>query len=227
MKRLIIAAGGLALVGGIIIGGMVGNPFGRSSAANAQTDTPTPYVAGTATAAALTATAAASSTTPTPNATGIAATETAQVPTKTPTNTPVPVGSGCYTNWNDATCATGWTAVSTGVWTVLGTASSVTFGTLICAQAKAENNAFELSVVSDTRNNPSGSHTVQDEPCAICCGIAAAAGSPSVVGGVAESPDLATRTGGMGGGTYAVLGAVGGVLAITVAGTVVKRRGGQ
>jgi len=48
------------------------------------------------------------------------------------------------------------------------------------------------------------------------------------VGGIAEPPDLATRTGasGMGGGTYAVLGAMGGVLAITVAGTVAAKRGG-
>ncbi len=51
----------------------------------------------------------------------------------------------------------------------------------------------------------------------------------SVVGGVAEPPDLATRTGasGIGGGTYAVLGAAGGVLAITVAGTVAARRRGS
>jgi len=49
------------------------------------------------------------------------------------------------------------------------------------------------------------------------------------VGGIAEPPDLATRAGaGMGGGTYAVLGAVGGVLAFAVLGTLAaKRRGVQ
>ena len=49
------------------------------------------------------------------------------------------------------------------------------------------------------------------------------------VGGIAEPTDLATRAGaGMGGGTYAVLGAVGGVLAFAVLGILAaKRRGVQ
>ncbi|MCJ7510113.1 MAG: hypothetical protein MUP14_04395, partial [Dehalococcoidia bacterium] len=28
-------------------------------------------------------------------------------------------GGGCYTNWNADTCAAGYTAVSTGLWTVV------------------------------------------------------------------------------------------------------------
>ncbi len=210
MKRLIIAAVGLALVGGIIICSIVGNPFGRSRSANAQEPTPTPNGATATAIAAATATALA------------------------PTNTPVPVGSGCYTNWNSASCATGWTAVATGEWTVIigeGLSGPPTGAAVICAAPKVENvPADAVYGYSDTASGSSnGSHLIQHEPCAICCG-SNSAGSPSVVGGVAQFPDLATRSGpsGMGGGAYAVLGAVGGVLALTVAGTVAsKRRGGQ
>jgi acetyl esterase/lipase len=50
----------------------------------------------------------------------------------------------------------------------------------------------------------------------------------SAVGGVAELLDFAAGGSGVGGGAYAVLGMVGGALAITVAGILaVKRRGVQ
>ena len=52
--------------------------------------------------------------------------------------------------------------------------------------------------------------------------------TPAAVGGIAEFPDLASKGGSGVGGAYAVLGAVGAVLAITVAGTVsAKKRGGR
>lgn len=197
MKRLIIAAAGLALVGGIIIGGMVANRW--APIGHAQQPTPTPPVTVTATPA-------------------------------TPTVTPVPIGSGCYTNWNSATCATGWTAVATGEWTVIvaeAPSGPPTGAGVICAVPKVENDlGLHVQEHSDTDSGLAGSHAIQHEPCAICCG--AVAGSPSVIGGVAEAPDLAAGAGGMGGGGYTLIGALGGVLAITVAGTMAaKRRGVQ
>ncbi len=154
----------------------------------------------------------------------------AQVPTvtatpfHTPTPTPVPVGSGCYTNWNSADCAPGWTAVSVGEWTQIVMSSGAAF---ICAAPKeatsADNHPFASSTDSLNR------HFVLHEPCAICCG-ADAAGSPSVVGGIAEHPAVvAMGTSGTGSSTYAVLvGAAAGVLAFAVLGILTaKRRGGQ
>jgi len=201
MKRLIITAVGLALVGGIIIGGVVGNLW--APIAHAQTATPT-------------------------------VTATPGTPTATPTPRPV-LGSGCYTNWNSASCATGWTAVSVGEWTAVFAMNTNTGGgpaAMVCAAPKAENSSFGLVYfLSDTEHNNQETnqvHLVNHDPCAICCG-AAAAGSPSVIGGIAEPPDLAAATGtgasGMGSGTYAVL--VGG-LAFAVMGILaVKRRGVQ
>jgi len=97
---------------------------------------------------------------------------------------------------------------------------------VVCAAPKVEDWVIGITVsISDTaqsmdNNNPV--HVVNHEACATCC-----ATSGSVVGGISEAPDVAGATGtgasSMGGGTYAVLGAVGGVLAITVAGN----RGGQ
>jgi len=126
-------------------------------------------------------------------------------------------GSGCYTNWNSADCAPGWTAVSTGEWTVLTAWSS---GNVVCASPKeqaASSQTFESSTVNGY------SHSVSHEPCAICCGAATYA-----VGGFAELPALAGPAGGsgMGRATYAVLaGAAAGVLAFAVLATLsVKRR---
>ena len=172
MKQLIIAAVGLALVVGIIVGGMVGNPFGASAQRTS--------------AAAVT-------------------------------------GSGCYTNWNDATCAPGFTAVSTGVWTAAGLNQGP--GGLICAEAKPSGLYSSAPFLSKTYSPDGMAHEVANEPCAICC----ATGSPSAVGGIAQLPAVAGAPGasasGMGGATYAVLaGAAAGVLAFVVLATLSLRR---
>jgi hypothetical protein len=179
MKRLIIAAVGLALVVGMVVGAIVGNLFGASAQRTS--------------AAAVT-------------------------------------GSGCYTNWNSADCTPGWTAVSTGVWTLVGSAEMNQLTALICAQAKPEDSIFgEFYPYSDSTNfrvhDEALGHVIDHEPCAICC----ASGS-FAVGGIAELPALAgapgTGASGMGGATYAVLaGAAAGVLAFAVlAALSVKRR---
>jgi len=176
MKRLIIAAVGLALVVGIVVGGVVGNLFGATAQRTS--------------AAAVT-------------------------------------GSGCYTNWNSADCAPGFTAVSTGTWTVLSFSAPFSAAGPICAGPKALDYLIgigpQLISTSASLVNQNA-HTVYDEPCAICC----ATGSPSAVGGIAELPALAGPAGGsgMGRATYAVLaGAAAGVLAFAVLATLsVKRR---
>jgi len=176
MKRLAIAAVGLALVVGIVVGGMVNNLFGAS--------------------APRTSAASAS-------------------------------GTGCYTNWNSADCAAGYTPVSTGEWTgVWVNASGVPgTGTLICAAPKTvDYPEYNMGFVSWNKGGEFGLHVVSDEPCAICCGTATYA-----VGGFAELPALAgapgTGTSGMGGATYAVLaGAAAGVLAFAVLATLSVKR---
>jgi hypothetical protein len=71
-------------------------------------------------------------------------------------------GGGCYTNWNSDTCAPGWTAVETGVWT-----SGNEFGGVICAAEKAQDGGSR-TIQAVTRYDTS-SHSVNLEPCAICC----------------------------------------------------------
>jgi hypothetical protein len=176
MKRLGIAAVGLALVVGILVGVIVGNLFGATAQHTS------------------------------------AATVT---------------GTGCYTNWNSADCAAGWTTVSTGEWTAVqaywATGVGVSTGSIVCAAPKGESPDSGHVFSSETANQ--STHPVSHEPCAICCGT----GSASAVGGIAELPPLASAPGGsgMGGTTYAVLaGAAAGVLAFGVMGTLaVKKRG--
>lgn len=77
-------------------------------------------------------------------------------------------GGSCYTNWNDSTCAPGWTAVSTGEWTsMLAYLPAAIFaGTVVCASPKAEGatgSGFNSTTASGYL------HTVNHEPCAICC----------------------------------------------------------
>ena len=138
-------------------------------------------------------------------------------------------GSGCYTNWNDDTCAPGFTPVSTGMWTAVVIYDSSgppphSGATMICAAAKSLFAGGQNTAWSDTTPADDGRHYVDSEPCAICCGT-----GPSVVGGFAELPALAgpAGTSGMGGATYAVLaGAAAGVLAFAVLATLsVKKRG--
>jgi hypothetical protein len=131
-------------------------------------------------------------------------------------------GTGCYTNWNSADCAPGWTAVSTGVWTVVFSDAQNNL-VLICAQAKPEDGMVGTTPRSDTNFEPPFGHVIDDEPCAICCGTASYA-----VGGFAEFPALAGTGGsGMGGATYAVLaGAAAGVLAFAVLATLSVKKWG-
>jgi len=130
-------------------------------------------------------------------------------------------GTGCYTNWNSADCAAGWTAVSTGVWTAVSLVP--TMGWLECVQQLATNvTNGDLSLVADQYSGNLERTDVQNLPCAICC-----ATGPSVVGGFAELPALAgpTGTSGMGSTTYAVLaGAAAGVLAFAVLATLSVKR---
>jgi len=130
-------------------------------------------------------------------------------------------GSGCYTNWNDSTCAAGWTPVSVGEWHAMIMGESSHFASaVVCASHKEE---IESTTPFNSTTAFGWVHPVSHEPCAICC-----ATGPSVVGGFAEFPAVAGTDGsGMGGATYAVLaGAAAGVLAFAVLATLtVKRRG--
>ena len=79
-------------------------------------------------------------------------------------------GGGCYINWNLAGCAAGFTVVSTGVWTVLGSAGAggVVGGSVICAQAKSSDTTLFMYPHSATTENVRA-HDIDNEPCAICC----------------------------------------------------------
>jgi hypothetical protein len=88
-------------------------------------------------------------------------------------------GGGCYTNWNADTCAAGYAAVETGLWT------SISLGGVICASEPTQ------SISGDREFHANISHTdnllaqVNSQPCAICCASGAA------VGGIGELPDVA------------------------------------
>jgi len=129
-------------------------------------------------------------------------------------------GSGCYTNWNDSTCASGYTAVSTGVWTLVGPLAAYESTALICAEAKSEVEPYGFQPISDTSKEATvRGHWVQNELCAICCA------SGGVVGGIGELPPIA----GMGGSpsyNYAIaaLLAVVAVVAFAAGGWYAKRR---
>lgn len=98
-------------------------------------------------------------------------------------------GGSCYTNWNANTCAAGYTAVSTGVWTqVFGRVTLYDYhvGTLICAEEKPLSGGGDAMFWSDVSITSSdGNHDIDREPCAICCASGAAGG------GIAEYPDVA------------------------------------
>lgn len=178
MKALMLAAVGLALVMGIIVGGIVGDLFGASAQ---------------------------------------------------PTSAAAATGGACYTNWNSADCAAGYTAVETGVWTGVGWGYGPNPGhELVCATKRTPEHDLDWSFNADTDGADSASTTsgsvVSDWPCAICC-----ATGPSVVGGIAEPPAAASvpgaGTSGIGSGTYAVLaGAAAGVLSFLVLTTLYARR---
>jgi hypothetical protein len=97
-------------------------------------------------------------------------------------------GGGCYTNWNADTCAAGWTAVETGVWTVVGMEGSLGgAGGVVCATEKTEDQSAGHSLFSDTGLEVMNyAHELSDEPCAICCAVSAGA-----VGGIGELPEVA------------------------------------
>jgi hypothetical protein len=88
-------------------------------------------------------------------------------------------GGGCYTNWNADTCAAGYTAVETGVWTVPNVSGGTT-----CAAEKMQNELGTGGMVLYTRWQ-STVHQMNLEPCAICCA------SGAVVGGIGQLPNVA------------------------------------
>jgi len=99
-------------------------------------------------------------------------------------------GGGCYTNWNADTCAAGYAAVETGVWTAVAIGpygTGTNSGTLVCAEEKAYSGASSLIFGSDVSNAENdGSHAADREPCAICC-----ASGGAVVGGIGQLPNVA------------------------------------
>jgi hypothetical protein len=206
MKRLIIAAVGLALVGGIIIGGMVGNPFGRTTSTSAAGVGGRLISLGTQTLSAQ-----ASYVSPFKDVSDCSQlavmaqgsnpdfelTLAGDIRTSPDGTTPI------YTS--EAAVAQRSSLRVSDVWSTYGRISQP---------------YPYVSIILVVGNGGSGT---TDVTAWLWCVT-----SPSyAVGGVAEPPDFAAGASGMG-GAYAVLGAVGGVLAITVAGTVAaKRRGGQ
>jgi len=96
-------------------------------------------------------------------------------------------GGGCYTNWNADTCAAGYTAVETGVWTSLETQGGG--GGTICAAEKEQNQNLDVPLFAFTRFDLSTNadvHYVKLDPCAICC-----ASGGATVGGMGQLPDVA------------------------------------
>jgi len=202
MRRLVIAAVGLALVVGIVVGGMVANPFGRSAPASAAGVGGRIISLGTLTA----------------------------VPTSAVVDYPMVDVQDCAEITVMAQGSTdgifGWAPwyispdgtkrIGAGVWTNsvqanvdgLLTASATVEGRYEYIQPRVQNGVLQ----------------VQDITAWLWC-----ATSPSyAVGGIAELPALAGTGGpGTGGTTYAVLvGAAAGVLAFAVLATLtVKRRG--
>jgi len=101
-------------------------------------------------------------------------------------------GGGCYTNWNGDTCASGYTAVETGLWTTIyayrgGDMYGYPPGGIafICASPKPENNSSSIMLLSADQQSGE-THGVSHEPCAICCASGGAA-----VGGIGQLPNVA------------------------------------
>jgi len=129
-------------------------------------------------------------------------------------------GGACYTNWNADTCAAGYTAVSTGVWTLVGPLAAYESTALICAEAKTEVEPYGFQPISDTSKEATvRGHLVQDEPCAVCCAGGA------TVGGIGELPPVAGM-GGSSGYNYAIAAvlAVVAVVAFAAGGWYARRR---
>jgi hypothetical protein len=78
-------------------------------------------------------------------------------------------GGVCYTNWNDDTCAPGWTAVSTGLWTWYQ--RTPTEGSpLLCVRALDPDAAtFDVGLWVDQYIGDGQAALPQNLPCAICC----------------------------------------------------------
>lgn len=96
-------------------------------------------------------------------------------------------GGGCYTNWNGNTCAEGYTAVETGVWTAVAMGSVDIGGTsLICAAKQPLDRVANYMFYAETSIVEDHSHDVDDEPCAICCAV-----TTTAVGGIGQLPDVA------------------------------------
>jgi len=105
-------------------------------------------------------------------------------------------GSGCYTNWNGNTCASGYTAVETGEWTGAlfwtehpSREEAMAGGSVICADKVEGAAGLSFGFIADMANLWSVEnevHSVNHEPCATCCAI-----TTTAVGGTAELPPIA------------------------------------
>jgi len=202
MRRVAIAAVGLALVMGIIVGGMVGNPFGRSAPASAAGVGGRLISLGTLTAVPTTAVV---------DYPIVDVQDCAEITAMGQGSTDGVFGWAPWYISPDGTRSIGgsvWTNPVQASVDGLMTASATVMGRYEYIQPRVQN----------------GVEHVQDITLWLWC-----ATSPSyAVGGIAELPALAGAGGsGMGGTTYAVLaGAAAGVLAFAVLATLaVKKRG--
>jgi hypothetical protein len=202
MKRLIIAAVGLALVVGIVVGGMVANPFGRSAPASAAGVGGRIISLGTLTAVPTSAVV---------DYPMVDVQDCAEITVMAQGSTDGIFGwAPWYISPDGTKRITGsvWTNSVQGNVDGLLTASATVEGRYEYIQPRVQNGVVD----------------VQDITLWLWC-----ATSPSyAVGGIAELPPLASVPGGSGvsGTTYAVLaGAAAGVLAFAVLATLsVKRR---
>lgn len=122
-------------------------------------------------------------------------------------------GGACYTNWNADTCSPGYTAVETGVWTLLYYGGG---GGSICAAEKVADVDLNPGIMAITNPDPvlpsnPDTHLVDREPCATCCAVVT-----SSVGGIGELPPIA-GIGGSPAHNYAVAAALALVAAVAFA----------
>jgi hypothetical protein len=226
MRRLGIVAIGLALMVGIVVGGMVGNPFGassqRTSAAGAAASV-TQQAEITLMADYLTSLEAAAGGEYAGGSIASAAIDTSTFPVGTSFTFNV-TGMEVYNNTH---CFRLARAIAWGSWEAVA-------GSEVCASGPSANQYFALH--SGPLTLPSGENIYVFQWKHVSGTGSVALGKvhvlaqwtePYAVGGFAELPAVAgTGTSGMGGATYAVLaGAAAGVLAFAVLATLSIRRG--
>jgi len=230
MKRLIIAAAGLALVGGIIIGGIIGSPFGRTQSTNA--------AVGQRGESQILLFADGSKAIDIDYASwqwigiysgGVGPFLASLDSANYPAGSTVQLEAVMQVNAGGASDVTACVRLTDGA---NGPAIS---GTETCHTHPSDGQYHPaVRIRSQPVSLPSGEHeySLQGEVTGGGAYLTTARiivqwTNPSVVGGVAEPPDLATGTGasGMGGGAYALL--VGGVAFAVMGILAVKRRGVQ